>query len=110
MDALKVDKVDIHFGGIQALLQLTLTLKVGEKRAVIGPNGAGKTTLFNVISGMLTPSNGRVFLFGQNITNCPRHLRAALGLARTFQITNLFSTLSVLENIVLGIQGLLRTK
>ncbi len=110
MDALKVDHVDIHFGGIQALLQLTLTLKVGEKRAVIGPNGAGKTTLFNIISGMLTPTNGHVFLFGQDITNCPRHLRAALGLARTFQITNLLSTLSVLENIVLGIQGLLRTK
>lgn len=110
MDALKVDKVDIHFGGIQALLQLTLTLKAGEKRAIIGPNGAGKTTLFNVISGMLNPTNGHVYLFDQDITNCPPHLRTALGLARTFQITNLFGTLSVLENIILGIQGLLRTK
>jgi branched-chain amino acid transport system ATP-binding protein len=110
MDALKVDNVDISFGGIQALLQLTLTLKVGEKRAIIGPNGAGKTTLFNVISGMLKPANGHIFLFDQDITNYPPHLRAALGLARTFQITNLFGTLSVLENIILGIQGLLRTK
>jgi branched-chain amino acid transport system ATP-binding protein len=110
MDALKIDNVDINFGGIQALLQLTLTLAVGEKRAVIGPNGAGKTTLFNVISGMLTPKNGRVFLFNQDITHYPPHLRAALGLARTFQITNLFGNLSVLENIILGIQGLLSTK
>lgn len=110
MDALKVDKIDIHFGGIQALLQLTLTLRMGERRAIIGPNGAGKTTLFNVISGMLNPTRGHVFLLGQDITHCPPHLRAAHGLARTFQITNLLGTLSVLENIILGIQGLLRTK
>lgn len=110
MDALKVDHVDINFGGIQALHKLTLTLKVGERRAIIGPNGAGKTTLFNVISGMLKPTDGRVFLFDQDISNYPPHLRAALGLARTFQITKLFGNLSVLENIILGIQGLSRIK
>jgi branched-chain amino acid transport system ATP-binding protein len=110
MEALKIDNIDINFGGLRALSKLTLTLKVGEKRAIIGPNGAGKTTLFNVISGMLKPTNGHVFLFCRDITNCPPHLRAALGLARTFQITNLFGSLSVLENIILGIQGLLKTK
>jgi len=110
MDALKVNNVDKNFGGIKALHKLSLTVQEGERRAIIGPNGAGKTTLFNVISGMLKPSSGQIFLFGQDITHYPTHLRAALGLARTFQITNLFGNLSVLEDTILGIQGLLRMK
>ncbi len=89
---------------------LSISVEVGEKRAIIGPNGAGKTTLFNVISGMIRPTSGRVVLFDQEITDCPVHLRALFGLSRTFQITNLFSNLSVLENIILGLQALTRTK
>jgi len=110
MFALTLDKISVLFGGIQALAALTLSVEVGEKRAIIGPNGAGKTTLFNVISGMINPTGGRVLLFDQDITDYPVHLRAAFGLSRTFQITNLFTNLSVLENILLGLQALTRTK
>ena len=110
MLALSLEKISVSFGGIQALALLSISVEVGEKRAIIGPNGAGKTTLFNIISGMIRPTSGRVVLFDQDITDCPVHLRAFFGLSRTFQITNLFSNLSVLENIILGLQALTRTK
>jgi branched-chain amino acid transport system ATP-binding protein len=110
MSALTLDNISVLFGGIQALARLISSVEVGERRAIIGPNGAGKTTLFNVISGMVKPTSGRVLLFDQDVTDYPVHLRAACGLSRTFQITNLFTNLSVLENIVLGLQALTRTK
>lgn len=110
MSALTLDKISVEFGGLQALTMLSSTIEIGEKRAIIGPNGAGKTTLFNVISGMVKATSGRVLLFNQDITDYTAHLRASFGLARTFQITNLFSNLSVLENIFLGVQALTRTK
>lgn len=110
MPALILDKISVEFGGIHALTLLTLSVERGEKRAIIGPNGAGKTTLFNVISGMVKPASGRVLLFDQDITDVTAHLRAGFGLARTFQITNLFTNLSVIENIILGVQALTRTK
>jgi len=87
-----------------------LTVRRGERRAIIGPNGAGKTTLFNLISGELGVSSGAIHLFDRDITDLPPHRRAALGLARTFQITNLFPSLSVLENGLLAVQGLTRAK
>ena len=87
-----------------------LTVRRGERRAIIGPNGAGKTTLFNLISGELGVSSGAIRLFDRDITDLPPHRRAALGLARTFQITNLFPSLSVLENGLLAVQGLTRAK
>lgn len=83
-----------------------LAVRPGERRALIGPNGAGKTTLFNLISGELPVTSGAIRLFGRDITRVAPHRRAALGLARTFQITNLFPTLSVLENCVLAVQAL----
>lgn len=110
MIALEVDNIDVRFGGLQVLTMCRLSVETGEKRAIIGPNGAGKTTLFNVISGMIKPSAGRVRSFQQDITDYPAHLRASFGLARTFQITNLFSNLSVIDNIVLGLQALTSTK
>jgi len=110
MSALTLEEISVEFGGIQALAKLNSSIEVGEKRAIIGPNGAGKTTLFNVISGMVKPATGRDILFDQDITNYRAHLRAAFGLARTFQITNLFANLSVLENIILGVQALTQTK
>jgi branched-chain amino acid transport system ATP-binding protein len=110
MIALQIDNVDVRFGGLQVLTMCQLSVEAGEKRAIIGPNGAGKTTLFNVISGMIMPSAGRVLSFNQDITRKPAHVRASLGLARTFQITNLFGNLSVLENIILGLQALTSTK
>lgn len=110
MIALELDNVDVRFGGLQVLTMCRLSVEAGEKRALIGPNGAGKTTLFNVISGMIRPSAGRVISFNKDITKSPAHVRARLGLARTFQITNLFNNMSVMENIVLGLQALSTTK
>lgn len=103
--ALAVRDLTKEFGGVQALDGVTLTVEPGERRAVIGPNGAGKTTLFHSISGTLYPSAGSIFLFGQEITRTAPHRRARLGMARTFQITNLFPRLTVLENVMLALQG-----
>jgi len=103
--ALRLDNVCRSFGGLQAVDGVTLEMRPGERRALIGPNGAGKTTLFNLISGAMPPSSGRISLFGQDVTGAPAHRRAALGLARTFQITNLFPDLSVLENCLLAVQA-----
>ncbi len=108
--ALELEGVSRAFGGLQALDRVTLAVRPGERRALIGPNGAGKTTLFNLISGELPVGAGRISLFGENVTRLPSHRRAALGLARTFQITNLFPTLSVFENCRLAVQALSRVK
>jgi branched-chain amino acid transport system ATP-binding protein len=85
-------------------------VRPGERRALIGPNGAGKTTLFNLIAGTIPLSTGSIHLFGRDVTGIAPHRRAALGLARTFQINNLFPALTVLENCLLAVQGLTRTK
>jgi branched-chain amino acid transport system ATP-binding protein len=83
---------------------------LGERRAIIGPNGAGKTTLFNAICGMILPTAGTITFNGHDLTHLPPHRRARLGVSRTFQITNLFPTLSVEDNVVLAIRGLSRRK
>ena len=75
----------------------------GERRLIIGPNGAGKTTLFNMLSGVFAVSSGRIMLFDHDITHMPAYERARMGLARTFQITNLFPHLTVFENILLAL-------
>ena len=80
-------------------------MRPGERRALIGPNGAGKTTLFNLIAGVLPASSGRITLFGADVTRVAQHRRAALGLARTYQITNLFPTLTVAQNVLLAAQA-----
>ncbi len=108
--ALSVSDISKAFGGLRAVDGVGLCLAPGERRALIGPNGAGKTTLFNLISGDLPPSEGRITLFGRDVTHLPPHRRAALGLARTYQITNLFPNLRVLENLLLAVQALERTK
>jgi branched-chain amino acid transport system ATP-binding protein len=87
-----------------------LALRPGERRALIGPNGAGKTTLFNLIAGALPVSGGRITLFGDDVTRLAQHRRAALGLTRTFQITNLFPSLTVLDNVLLAAQARTPTK
>jgi branched-chain amino acid transport system ATP-binding protein len=94
-----------RFGGLQALHDIDLQLRAGERRAIIGPNGAGKTTLFNVITGILPASIGRVLLFGRDVTGWPSQRRTALGMARTFQITSLFPRLTVLDNGLLALTG-----
>jgi branched-chain amino acid transport system ATP-binding protein len=102
--------VSKSFGGLQALERVSLTVRGGERRAIIGPNGAGKTTLFNVISGELPVTAGRVLLFGQDITRLPPYRRCAMGLGRTFQLTNLFPSLTVEENVLLALLGTRRDK
>jgi branched-chain amino acid transport system ATP-binding protein len=98
------------FGGLTAVVDVTLQVRPGERKAIIGPNGAGKTTLFNLVTGVLPSSSGRILLFGRDITRWPSHRRTALGMARTFQITSLFPKLSVLDNVLLAIGGVRRTK
>ena len=90
------------FGGLRAVDEVALAVRPGERRALIGPNGAGKTTLFNLILGSLPVTSGTVRLFGRDVTRTAAHVRAAQGLARTFQITNLFADLTVLENCTLA--------
>jgi branched-chain amino acid transport system ATP-binding protein len=104
--ALALVGVSRDFGGLRAVDGVTLTVAAGEKRALIGPNGAGKTTLFSLISGEQTVSAGSIRLLGHDVTSAPPHRRAALGLARTYQITNLFPKLTVLDNCALAVQAL----
>jgi branched-chain amino acid transport system ATP-binding protein len=94
------------FGGLHAVQDVNLTVFSGDRKAIIGPNGAGKTTLFNVVTGVLPATSGQVMLFGRDITGWPSHRRTALGIARTFQITSLFPKLTVLDNVLLAIEGL----
>ncbi|MBI2189758.1 MAG: ABC transporter ATP-binding protein [Acidobacteria bacterium] len=104
--ALVLDGVSRHFGGLRAVDGVSLTVGAGERHALIGPNGAGKTTLFHLISGELAPTAGRIALFGADVTRLAPHRRAALGIARTFQITKLFPGLTVLENVLLACEAL----
>ena len=107
---LKLEDLTKHFGGLMAVNKVSLTASQGDRKAIIGPNGAGKTTLFNLVAGDILPSRGKVFLRGDDVTRLPSYRRAAKGLARTFQITNLFFNLSVIENMVLAVQALEKTK
>ncbi|NBY05752.1 MAG: ABC transporter ATP-binding protein, partial [Betaproteobacteria bacterium] len=99
---LSVEDVHLRFGGINALSGVSLQVKAGEITAVIGPNGAGKTSLFNTISGFYKPQQGRMVLEGQDISHTKPNVRAAMGLARTFQNVALFRGMTVLDNIKLG--------
>jgi branched-chain amino acid transport system ATP-binding protein len=98
------------FGGLTAVDHVDLEIRTCERRVIIGPNGAGKTTLFNLICGQLAPSEGRILHCGKDVTRLQIHQRTAMGIARTFQITNLFPNLTVLQNLCLAAQGLERTK
>ncbi|MDP4126068.1 MAG: ABC transporter ATP-binding protein [Bacillota bacterium] len=102
MKALETKSLTKHFGGLAVLQDISMTVEVGERRAIIGPNGAGKTTFFNTISGVIKPNAGEIFVFGDKVTQLPPFRRARLGLARTFQQNNLFVNLSLLDNINLA--------
>ncbi len=102
---LEVSGISKHFGGIQAVRSAGLALDAGEIHALIGPNGAGKTTLFNLVSGLYTPDQGKVLLSGREIQGVPSDLICHRGLARSFQITNLFRGLSIYENLRLSLQA-----
>ena len=105
MEALRVEGLSKDFGGVRPLRNVSFSVEAGERLAIIGPNGAGKTTLLNLLDGQLHPTSGRVYLFGQDITNVATHSRAHLGIARSFQLTSLCLNLTVLENISLALQG-----
>jgi len=101
--ALQVDSLNRAFGALPVTRDVNLTLERGARRALIGPNGAGKTTLVNLITGALKPHSGRVVLNGEDITELSQADRARRGLARTFQINQLFRGLTVLENLCMTI-------
>lgn len=108
--AVVIDNLAKTFGGLRAVDGVSLEVSLGERRALIGPNGAGKTTLFHCITGTLQPSSGSVRLFGDDVTYLPEHRRTKLGMGRTFQITNVFTELSLAENLALAIVGTDRRK
>jgi len=95
-----------RFGALAAVDGVSMQIQAGALHSIIGPNGAGKTTLFNLISGTLRPTSGRVFYRGQDITNLPMHRTIHRGIGRSFQITNIFPSLSVLENVRLACQAM----
>ena len=102
--ALRVESLGLQIGGATILKDVDLDVAPGSLVGVIGPNGAGKTTLFNVVSGIMTPTAGRVLMNGEDITRMSVPARARAGLGRTFQTSSLFPKLSVLENVRLAAQ------
>jgi branched-chain amino acid transport system ATP-binding protein len=102
VSVLEIRNVTKTFGSLVAVRDISLIVQKNELRAIIGPNGAGKTTFFNVISGFYPPSSGTIRLDGRDITALPADKRAMLGMARTFQITEIFPELSVFENVRIG--------
>tara|TARA_B110000438_G_scaffold65274_1_gene65859 strand:- start:9 stop:782 length:774 start_codon:yes stop_codon:yes gene_type:complete len=98
---LKIQNLSKNFGGLRAVQNVTMSVKKGSITGLIGPNGAGKTTLFNTIAGVYIPNEGEIFLENQNITNLKPHDLFDKGVLRTFQIAHEFSTLTVLENLMM---------
>jgi branched-chain amino acid transport system ATP-binding protein len=103
--SLRCEHVDVRFGALRAVSDVTLDFSGGGIQSVIGPNGAGKTTLINVLSGRQAPSAGRVFLGDRDITASGAHKRARLGIGRSFQITKVFAGMTVFENLRLAAQA-----
>ncbi len=104
MSALEIRGVTVRFGGHQALSEVSLDVDAGQIVGLIGPNGAGKTTLFNAVCGVVTPNAGSVRLGGRDISRLATHRRARLGLGRTFQRLEVFSSLSVADNVRVGVE------
>jgi branched-chain amino acid transport system ATP-binding protein len=104
MSLLRVENVSRHFGNLIAVNNVSLNVEPGELRAVIGPNGAGKTTFFNLISGFFPPTAGKIIFDGKDITNVPAQQRVIMGMARTFQITEVFPELSVFDNLRIPVE------
>lgn len=101
---LRTEKLDRRFGGLHAVKAVDLAVPEGEVRALIGPNGAGKTTLVSMMCGRIPPSGGRISFAGRDVTGLPAHKRIQMGMAYTFQITSIFSALTVRENVLLAAQ------
>jgi branched-chain amino acid transport system ATP-binding protein len=107
MSLLKVEHVTQRFGGLVANRDISIKVERGEMVGLIGPNGAGKSTLFNLIAGVMRPSEGKIFFDGEEVTAWPATARCARGLARTFQVVKSFDTMSVIDNVIVG--ALVRT-
>lgn len=99
------EHIGVRFGGVQALSEVSFAAQQGAITSIIGPNGAGKTTFLNVISGMVTQDQGTLFFNNQDISQTKAHERAALGMLRTFQNLEIFSNMTVLENVAVGCHG-----
>jgi branched-chain amino acid transport system ATP-binding protein len=104
MTLLKVDHASKRFGNLIAIQDVSLTIEPGELRAIIGPNGAGKTTFFNLVSGLMAPTSGTISFEGRDVTALAPEARVARGMARTFQITEIFPELSVADNIRIAVE------
>lgn len=109
-EILQIQDVTRQFGGLTAVNHVDLTLRSGEIRALIGPNGAGKTSLFNLITGVLKCTTGRIRFRGAEIAHLPPYKRFKLGIGRSFQLVNLFTNLTVEENVQIAVQGALKRK
>src|SRR3954467_5462173 len=105
MSLLATQDLTVRFGGHVAVNAVSCAFQPGTLTAVVGPNGAGKTTYFNLISGQLRASGGQVLLFGEDVTKAPAPIRTRKGMGRAFQLTNLFPSLTVLENVRLAVQA-----
>lgn len=102
---LRTRQVSKRFGGFVALNNVTIDFRKGNLTAIIGPNGAGKSTFFNVLTGGLKPTSGEVYFEGRNITGLPQHEFARMGIAKSFQITTIFPSFTVLENVRIALQS-----
>jgi branched-chain amino acid transport system ATP-binding protein len=101
---LQLTAIHKDFSGLKVLTGVDVTVRKGERHAIIGPNGAGKTTLFNIISGRFAPSSGTMIFKGRDITGKPPHVLCRIGIARSFQITNVFQSLTVFDNVLSGVR------
>ena len=106
---LRTERLTRAFGSLMAVDRVDVTIRAGELRSIIGPNGAGKTTFFRLISGEMVPTSGRIFFKDRDITGQPQHAVARLGIAKSYQITNVFPHLSVHENVRVAVQGYRRS-
>jgi len=106
---LRTEQLSRAYGSLLAVDRVDMAVREGELRSIIGPNGAGKTTFFRLISGETAPTSGRIWFDGTEITGMPQHATARLGIAKSYQITNIFPHLSVLENVRVAVQGYARS-
>jgi len=106
---LRTEKLTRAYGSLLAVDRVDMAVRQGELRSIIGPNGAGKTTFFRLISGEVAPTSGRIWFRDREVTGLPQHAVARLGIGKSYQITNVFPHLSVLENVRVAVQGYARS-